>query len=198
MLRVMPLTTPWPALAAALICTGAGFAGGYALKGRLAEGRIARAESAVATCQQQRERDARAAAIAAARRLAAAQDAERQAVTALHATRQRLAATEQRLKESLYALPTAQSCGLSAAARGLLNERISAADDLSARAGKPDRAAAEPAADSALTPSPSPGGRGGVNEAELGGWIMDAITAYDDCRARIDAIRQWDEVTHGR
>lgn len=193
----MPLATPWPALAAALICAGAGFAGGYALKGRLAEAQIARAESAVAACQQQREGDARDAAEAAARRLAAAQDAERQAVHALHATRQRLAAAEQRLKEHLYALPTAHSCGLSAAARGLLNARL-AADELPARAGKPDRAAAPAAADSALTPGPSPGGRGGVHEADLGGWIMDAITAYDDCRARIDAIRQWDEVTHGR
>ncbi|BBD77223.1 hypothetical protein [Hydrogenophilus thermoluteolus] len=176
-------------LAAALVCVGAGFASGYAFKGRLDEGRIARAEAAVVQCQRDREADARHAAEEAARRLAAAQEAERAAVHALQATKARLAATEKRLKESLYALPTAQSCGLSGAARGLLNARI-AASDLPAGAAEFDRAHTESAADS--------GSRAGVDEAALGGWIADAISAYDACRARIDAIRAWDEVTHGR
>lgn len=184
----MPMTTPWPALAAAFICAGAGFASGYALKGRLADGRIAQAEAAVMACQRDSEAQARAAAEAAARRLAAAQDAERQAVTALHATKTRLSATEKRLKESLYALPTASACGLSGPARGLLNARIDAAGGLPESAAEPDRTDAESSAD--------PGEP--VTEADLGGWIADAVSRYDECRARLDAIREWDEVTHGR
>ena len=189
---MIPLTTPWPAIAAALVCVGAGFASGYALNGRLNEGRIARAEAAVAQCRAASADFQRRAAEDAAARLAAAQDAERQAVHALHATKNRLAATEQRLKESLYALPTAQSCGLSGAARGLLNARIDAAGGLPESAAEPDRTDAESSAD--------PGEP--VTEADLGGWIAAAISAYDECRARIDAIRQWDVdvsgVAHGR
>ncbi|GAB4112850.1 MAG: hypothetical protein Fur0019_19230 [Tibeticola sp.] len=107
----------------------------------------------------------------------------------MHATQSRLAATERRLKESLHALPTAHQCGLSGPARGLLNARIAASDDLPARAAEPDPAAASAAADP---------GEPGTIEADLGGWIAGAISAYDACRARIDAIRQWDDVTHGR
>lgn len=167
----------WAAVAIGLMA-GSGIAGyRYA---------AARGEAALAQCRAASAESARRAAEDAAHRLAAAQDAERAAVRTLQATKTRLAATEKRLKESLHALPTAQSCGLSGAARGLLNARLAAADDLPARAADTDRAVAVPAADS------------GVTEAELGGWIADAISRYDECRARIDAIRQWDEVTHGR
>ncbi|MCX8016641.1 MAG: hypothetical protein N2690_01870 [Rhodocyclaceae bacterium] len=180
--------TPWPLLAGAILTTAAGFAGGYALKGRLAAGDIARSEAAVAECQRQSAQERAAAAEAAAHRLAAAQEAEARAVHALHATRARLAAADQRLKESLYALPTARSCGLSAAARGLLNDRIAASDALPQGAALADRAAAQPAADP---------GEPSTAEADLGVWIAEAIGRYDECRARIDAIRQWDEATHG-
>ncbi|TXF11994.1 hypothetical protein FR698_07875 [Pelomicrobium methylotrophicum] len=180
------MTSPWPAVAAALVCVGAGFAGGYVLKGRLDAGEIASAQAATSACRRDAAEAARRAAEEAAARLSAAQDAERAAVTALQATKHKLAATEKRLKESLYALPTANACGLSGAARGLLNARLAAADDMPARAAESGRAAAESAADS------------GINEADLGGWIADAISRYDECRARIDAIRAWDEVTHGR
>jgi hypothetical protein len=177
---------PLPAIAIATAVAAAGFAGGWAIKGRLDDAAIARAEARAHECQAQRERDARAAAEETARRLATAQDAERAAVSALQATKTRLAATEKRLKESLYALPTADRCGLSGHARSLLNAAI-ASDDLPARAAGPDRADASPSADS-----------GGSSEATVGAWIADAIRAYDECRARIDAIRRWDEVTYGR
>lgn len=145
----------------------------------------ARGEAQVAACRAASAELQRRAAEESAQRLAAAQAAEAAAVRTLHATKTRLAAAEKRLKESLHALPTAQSCGLSGAARGLLNARL-AASDLPESAAGPDQPAAEPATDP------------GVSEAELGGWISEAISAYDECRARIDAIRQWDEVTHGR
>lgn len=145
----------------------------------------ARGEAQVEACRAASAELQRRAAEEAAQRLAASQTAEAAAVRTLQATKTRLAAAEKRLKESLYALPTAQSCGLSADARGLLNARL-AAGDLSESAGVADRADAGSSADS------------GVAEAELGAWIADAISAYDECRARIDAIRQWDDVTHGR
>mgnify|MGYP006877475285 CR=1 FL=1 len=182
---MIPLPAPWIAAAAAI---AAGFAGGYALKARLHDGAIARAEAAVTACQRDAADMQRRAAEEAAARLAAAQAAERQAMNALHATKTRLAATEQRLKESLYALPTASNCGLSGAARGLLNARL-AAGDLPAGAAEPAATAAEPA---------DYPGQPATAEAALGGWIASAISAYDECRARIDAIREWDEVTHGR
>lgn len=173
------MVTPWPMLAVAAVCLASGFAGGYALKDRLADAEIARLQAAHAAQQQ-------AAAEDAARRLAAAQDAERAAVHALQATKNRLTDTQRRLKETLYGLPTADRCGLSGPARGLLNAAIADAGGLPAPAGEPAHTDAGASADP------------GADEAGVGSWIADAIALYGECRARIDAIRQWDEVTHGR
>jgi len=173
------VVTPWIATIACALCVGVGFASGYALKARLAEGEIARIEAAHAAERQ-------AAAEAAAQRMAAAEAAEAAVVRALSATKQQLAAANRRLKEDLYALPTAQRCGLSGAARGLLNARLAAGDAVPARAAEPDAAPAAAAADTR-----------DASEADIGGWIADAAAAYDECRARLDAIRRWDELTHG-
>lgn len=179
-MRLTSSATPWPLLAVALLCTAAGFTGGYALKSRLASAEIARIEAAHAAQQQ-------AAAEEAARRLAAAQDAERAAVHALQATKNRLAAANRKLKEALYGLPTAAECGLSGPARGLLNRALDpAAAPMPTDTGGAAGTAAAPAADP------------GATEADIAGWAADAIALYGECRARIDAIRQWDEVTHGR
>lgn len=185
-LRILPL--PWLA-AGALAALLAGFASGYALKGRIDDAQIERLRGEIARIEAAHAAEKQAAAEASARRLAAAQDAGRAAVLALDATRARLSATTKRLKESLYALPTAGRCGLSDAAVGLLDRAAGAAGDLSARAAGPDRAAAGPAADPT---------RPAASESAVGGWMADAIRHYDECRARLDAIRQWDEVTHGR
>jgi len=42
------------------------------------------------------------------------------------------------------------------------------------------------------------GGKGDSTDADIAGWILDVASLYEACRARIDALRQWDEVTHGR
>lgn len=173
------MVTPWPMLAVAAVCLAGGFAGGYALKGRLADAEIARLQAAHAAERQ-------AAAEDAARRLAAAQDAERAAVHALQATKTRLTDTQRRLKETLHGLPTADRCGLSGPARGLLNAAIADAGGLPAPAGEPAHADAGAAADP------------GATEADIAGWAADAIALYGECRARLDALREWDEVTHGR
>ena len=175
------MIAPWPMLAAAAIALAAGFAGGYALKGRLAEAEIARLEARHAA-------DREAAAQETAVRFARAEAAEHEAVHALHATQARLAATQRRLKDALYTLDPGR-CGLTGRTRGLLNDAI-------ADAGKPlPEGAAEPA-DAAAGPAADPGDAAGEREVAL--WIADAIGLYDACRARIDAIRHWDEVTHGR
>lgn len=173
------MVTPWPMLAVAAVCLASGFAGGYALKDRLADADIARLQAAHAAERQ-------AAAEEAARRLAAAQDAERAAVHALQATKTRLTDTQRRLKEALYGLPTAGRYGLSGPARRLLNDAIADASAVPAPAGEPAHTDAESSADP------------GATEAGIAGWAADAIALYGECRARLDALREWDEVTHGR
>lgn len=183
----LSMPTPWPAVAAAVFLVGAGFAGGYAFKERLAAADIERLKGDIARIEAAAAEEKRAAAEAVAARLAQAEAAAREAALALQATKARLAATEKRLKEELYALPTAGHCGLSGPARGLLNAAIVDASALPARAAEFDRAAAESAADT-----------GHSSEADVGGWIAETLALYGECRARIDAIREWDEVTHGR
>ncbi|TCS70755.1 hypothetical protein EDC61_11482 [Sulfuritortus calidifontis] len=182
-------TSHWPVIAAALICVGAGFAGGYTLKGRLDEAAIARAEAGVAECRRASADFQRRAAEDAAHRLAAAEDAARSAQAELS---RREADFKARLKETrneIYSLSTGREC-LAGPLRLRLNAAI-AADSVPARAGEPHPAPAEPAAD--------PGGHAaGSTDAAVGQWILDAASLYEQCRARIDAIRQWDEVTHGR
>lgn len=177
-LRALPL-----ALAAAV-----GFAAGSAFRGRADAAEIGRLNEAISRMQAVQAEQARAAAEESARRLAQSQAAERDAVLALQETRRRLSAAEQRVKGDMYALPSASDCGLSAAARGMLNRAItSGGDAVPEGAGEPAGAAAAVAGDS-----------GGSSESAVGGWIAGAVSAYDECRARIDAIRRWDEVTYGR
>ncbi len=118
---------------------------------------------------------------AVAERLARAQAAEQEAVHALHATRARLRETQGRLKDAIYSLDPGR-CGLSGPARGLLNDAIATGGaGLPARAAESAGAAAAPAADS-----------GDAGERDLAIWIADAIGRYEECRARLDAIRAWD------
>lgn len=180
---------PWPTVAALILAAVIGFGVGFAIKGRLDAAEYERLRGEIARSEANHAAERQAAAEASARLLAAAQETERAAVRALHETRTRLIAANRRLKEALYALPTAGNCGLSAGATRLLDDALGNAADVSARAPQPDPAAAESAADAA---------RPAASEAAVGAWIGDAIHAYDECRARIDAIRQWDDVTYGR
>lgn len=196
---MITLPTPWPALAAALICAGAGFAGGYALKDLLADGDIARAQAAVADCQRARERETRAAAEAAAQLMGRARDAEADAARALARRESEFQARLKEVRREIYRLSSGREC-LSPGLRLRLNAAI-AADD-----GLPPGAAAAPAAPSGAAADPdrllAPSGRGaggeGTSDAGISQWILDAAQLYEQCRARLDAIRQWDEVTHGR
>ncbi|RPE72523.1 hypothetical protein EDC62_0214 [Tibeticola sediminis] len=171
---MIPLPTVW--IAAAALAAGA--AGGYALASKVSASETAQAEARLARCEAGRAEDARAAAERTAALLARAQDADRAAAEKLAAQK---AAFDKRLKEvrrEIYSLSTGREC-LSGALRLRLNRAIAGADDLPARPGGADPAAPEPADDTAVAQ-----------------WIANAASAYDDCRARIDAIRHWDEVTH--
>lgn len=180
------------AVTTAILCLAAGAAGGYALKDRMAQADIERLRADMARVEASHAEERRAAMEEAALRMAAAEEAQASAVRALHATKSQLAATQRRLKETLYGLPTSGGCGLSGAARGLLNAAI-AGDAMPAGSAGADRADAAAAADPVQPPA---------SESDVGAWIADAVALYDECRARLDAIRQWDDdvsvVAHGR
>lgn len=178
---------PLPSFATLLIAAALGAAIGYGLAEKVSAVGTAQAKEALARCEHGRAESARAAAERAAALLARAQDAEAQAAARLDAQK---AAFEHRLKEvrrEIYSLSSGREC-LSGALRLRINAALTAAERLPAPAGALAPAPAEPAADSGH----------GATDADLAGWILDAGRLYEDCRARIDAIREWDEVTHGR
>lgn len=194
----MPLASTWPLLTGALLTAAAGFAGGFALAERLADGRIAKMEARRIKCEQAREADARAAAEQAAQLLARAQGAEAEAAARLAAQQ---SAFERRLKEvrsEIYRLTTGREC-LSGALRLRLNAAISSPGGLSADTGAAAHAAAGTAADPGISSPPGrrDGGEG-ATDSDIAGWIVDVAGLYEQCRARIDALREWDKVTHGR
>lgn len=184
------LATPWPIVAGALFTAAAGFAGGYALAGRLAQFRIAEADARRIECEHAREQDARAAAEQTAALLAQAQDAEAQAAARLAAAQ---AAAEKRLRETrreIDALSTGREC-IAAPLRLRLNAAIGAADHVPQAAGDAAHAAAGAAADT------GDGSGRASTDADIAGWIVDAAGLYEQCRERLDALRHWDALTFG-
>jgi len=116
-----------------------------------------------------------------------ARAADAAAITDLQQRLTRAAATTEDLRHALATATTGRAC-LSADARRVLH-RAPAFAAVPAPAAGP--AAAGPAA------AADPGERAST-DADIAGWALDAAALYEQCRARIDAIRQWDEVTHGR
>lgn len=172
------------AVAAAVLAAAAaaGAAAGY----RYAD---ARGQARLARCEHGRAEDARAAAAGAVRLLDRAQQAEVAAAARLAAQK---AAFDRRIKEvrsEIYRLSSGREC-LSGALRLRLDAALGAATALPAPAGGVARAPAGSAAD--------PGHRQpSSTDADVAGWILEAARLYDDCRARLDALRQWDAITFG-
>lgn len=101
-----------------------------------------------------------------------------------------LDATNRRLRHDLQATTTGRPC-LSADARGLLQQSPAFGLKLPSTTGGLTTAPAATAAD--------PGEQAGdTTDTDIAGWILDAAALFEQCRARIDALRQWDEMTHGR
>lgn len=178
---------PLPPIAALIIAAASGAAGGYWLAAKIGAGETARVEARRMECEQARAQDARLAAEQAAVLLSRAQEAESQAADRIAALE---AASRKKIEETrrdLYRLSTGREC-LAPALRLRLNAAI--ADGLPAGAGgAPDAAAGSPA---------DPGDGRASTDADIAGWALDAARLYDECRARLDAIRTWDEVTYGR
>ena len=181
------MITPWPMLAAAAISMGAGFAGGYALSSRLSEAALARAEAVASGLREQMARERAAAEIVTSRRYAQAAAAEQTASAALQEARARARDTERRLRDAIHT-SAADGCAMGGDARRLLNDAIAAAaDPVPADTAGTAGAAAAAAADTAP-----------ASEHDIALWAASVITHYEECRARVDAIRRWDEGAHGR
>ncbi|WP_119352919.1 hypothetical protein [Azohydromonas sediminis] len=171
-------TSAWAALSFAL--AGVCFLAGYRLGD---DNRADKCERLIQAQERQRASETAAA-------LARAQEAAIKAAQSMAAQR---AAASQRLKEArreIDRLAAGREC-LSGALRVRISDAAAGVtDNLPEDPGPSARAAAEPAAD--------PGDGIASTDADVAAWALDVASAYEECRARIDAIRQWDQVTHGR
>lgn len=108
---------------------------------------------------------------------------------AVLAAQQKAAAAQQqtnRLRQELAHVASDRPC-LSAATRSLLERHPAFAASVPARAVQLDRA------DAAATADP---GQPATSERDVAEWALQASTLYAECRARIDAIRDWDTHAH--
>ena len=156
----------WLTLALACAALSAAFAAGWAVNGWRAEAEISRLERAYA---DQAARDAQA----ATARLDAANrrnDAIAQRLAASESTRKTLA---QEKDHALRALTTGRRC-LDAAAVRVLNGAADTAGAVPPAGGQPVSADARFATDT-----------------DVGLWVRGCRDAYDTCRGRLDAIRQF-------
>lgn len=157
------LPLPW-LLLGLLVLLAASFGSGY-FKGH---------NAATERCEQSQAQAAQAAAQAQAALYAQAEAAEAAAAATLSATRQTFTRRLEAARRETDALATGRDC-LGPDLRLRLNAALAPATGLPAGAAPLDPAPAEPATDT------------GVAQ-----WILDAAQHYDECRARIDAIREWD------
>ncbi|MEW6559603.1 MAG: hypothetical protein AB1412_05330 [Pseudomonadota bacterium] len=162
------------------------------------------AESRRLQCEHARALDAAAAAQQQTQRLASALTA---ADASVNAALQQRDAADARAKEiarelTRQKLLSGRAC-LSGAAVGLLNSHPAVGLHLSAPAASPASAPAEPAAHPGEPgrAQPAANAEGAAraetrpaeaSDADLAAWALDTMTLYQTCRARIDALRQWD------
>lgn len=161
------------------MCVAVGFAVGYAWENRARRAEVAQLRADIAAREAAAAEESR-------RRIDAALKAGDAAIAARDARIVELDTVNRRLRHDLKTATTGRPC-LSADARGLLHQSPAFSLKLSATPGDPAPADAAPAADP-----------GDSTDTDIAGWILDAASLYEQCRARIDALRQWDEVTHGR
>ncbi|MGC9185366.1 MAG: hypothetical protein ACP5GC_07960 [Thiomonas sp.] len=141
---------------------------------------VATLRAQIASAQRQAERRARE----QIARAAQAADA------AVLAAQQKAAVAQQqttRLRQELAHVTTDRPC-LSAATRRVLERHPAFFPSMPASAASAARPAAAAAADSHQPVS---------TERDVAAWALDASALYAECRARIDALRQWDAQTFG-
>jgi hypothetical protein len=161
----------------------AGFAAGYTFEHRARVAEVAQIRADIARREAEAAEEAR-------RRIEAAHKAADAAISQRDARIAELDAVTRRLRHDLKNATTGRPC-LSPAARGLLQQSTAFGIKLPA---SPGFTLAAPAAPAANPGEPA----GDTTDTDIAGWILDAASLYESCRARIDAIRQWDEVTNGR
>jgi prophage endopeptidase len=176
---------PLPAFSTAIaVLAGlAGFTAGYTFEHRARQAEVANIRADIRAREYAAAEEAR-------RRIEAAQRAADRAIAARDARIAELDATTRRLRHELSTATTGRPC-LSSTARSLLQQSPAFGLKLPTTTSIP---LAAPAASAADPGEPA----GDTTDTDLAGWILDAASLYEQCRARIDAIRQWDEVTHGR
>jgi hypothetical protein len=174
---MMPLPSFWPWVLVAVVSAATGATIGYAWEHRARVAEVAQIRADIA------KREA-AAADESRRRMEAAISAADAVIAQREARITELDATTRRLRHDLQAATIGRPC-LSADARWLLQQSPAFSLRLSTSTGSPASAPAAHATDP-----------GDSTDADVAGWIIDAASLYEQCRARIDAIRQWDEVTN--
>jgi len=171
----------------------AGFAAGYAFEHRARLAEVAQIRAEIARAEAAAAEESR-------RRIEAASRAADAALAEKDRRLLELDATNRRLRHDLKTATTGRPC-LSADARGLLQQSHAFGLKLPASSIGAASAPAAPAADPVLSSSSGrrDGGEGDTTDTDIAGWILDAASLYEECRARLDAIRQWDgEVSRGR
>jgi hypothetical protein len=171
----------WRAVAVGVVCAAVGAAAAYRWEHRARVAETARLRAQMTEMQARADIErAEAAARAEVAARAAAERAARAADAALAQRDARIAALSaetRRLRRDIHKKTTGRDC-LDAAAVRVLGTAPGILPQ-----GAPDAAGAHAAA---------------ATDTDIAEWILDAAELYEQCRARIDAIRQWDEVIHGR
>lgn len=192
-----------------VLCAGS-FGLGWAIKARLADAQIASLQAGYA---QERAAAARAAADAAAQRLQAQAAADQAAASTVQSRAAQAQITTAEVKHALQNLPDTGR-GLTGATRGLLNRAIASAAGTGIAMPTAQPAAARPAAATAATSSATGSADHGgavsyaisdaaapsdqpATERDTAEWIAGALESYETCRARIDALRAWDQTAFG-
>jgi hypothetical protein len=155
-----------------------GFASGYGIERRARISEVSSIKTEISKRESAASEESR-------RRIEAAQKAADAAIAARDARLEELDAVNRRLHHDLQTATTGRPC-LSADARGMLQQSPAFGLQLPTATGSAASAAPAAAADP-----------GDSTDADVAAWIIDAAALYEQCRARIDAIRQWDEVTNG-
>jgi prophage endopeptidase len=173
-----------PTFIVAIVAAACGAAAGYTWEHRARQAEVAGIRAEIARREAAVAEESR-------RRIEAASRAMDAALAEKDRRVLELDATNRRLRHDLKTAATGRPC-LSADARGLLQQSPAFGLNLPTTTGSPLAAPAAPAAD----PGQS---AGDSTDADLAGWVLDAAGLYEACRARIDALRQWDdEVNRGR
>ncbi|HWO99753.1 MAG TPA: hypothetical protein VNL74_03915 [Methylococcus sp.] len=135
-----------------------------------------------AQCRLEIEQKAREAAELSARRIAQAQAAADAAIAEESRRREISERRQRELRHEVQRLAQGRPCLSGDLSRRLQQHPAFAGFGLSAAASGAAPAPAAPAAD--------PGERE-ATDADLARWILDASGLYEQCRGRIDALREW-------